>query len=75
MRIAIALIVGMAIGLVVSRFGVGVPAQAQSVDGQYQMVMAAPTGGSIMGYFLNVRTGALEFCFARQCVPALHSAQ
>jgi hypothetical protein len=75
MRIAIALTVGIAIGLVVNHLGVGVPAHAQSVDGQYQMVVASTGDGSIMGYLINVRTGELEFCYARQCVPALHSAQ
>jgi hypothetical protein len=75
MRIAIALIAGIAIGLVGYHLGAGLPAQAQSSEGQYQMLAVAPSSGSIMGYLLNVRTGAVEFCYARQCVPALHSAQ
>ena len=68
MRIAIALIVGIAIGLVINRLSVAAPAQAQA-DGQYQMLAVAPTGGSIMGYLLNARTGAVMFCYGAKCSP------
>jgi hypothetical protein len=77
MRIALALIAGVMIGLVLAHLNFGIPAQAQSPDGQYQMFVTSGSSGGPFGFLLNVRTGALKFCNARveqgknisQCFP------
>jgi hypothetical protein len=77
MRSALALIVGITIGFVIAHLNVGIPAQAQSPDGQYQMFVTSGSSGGPFGFLLNIRTGALKFCNARveqgrnvsQCFP------
>jgi hypothetical protein len=74
MHISVAIVAGIIIGIVIGRTGVAAPAQAQSPEKYYEMA-AVSASGTTSAYLLNMSTGEVEFCVARQCVPALHLKQ
>ncbi len=65
MKIALTLIAGIAAGFALAHLNAGLSAQAQSPEGQYQMLVTSGASGGPFGFLLNARTGALRFCNAR----------